>query len=82
MPQAALIIGSAEDADLQLQGSNIAAQHARLEHKGGRLFCTALGGDPDLLLAPTHCWLDGVELRAGVSCRGIHPCTLTDRQKA
>ena len=80
MPQAVLVIGSTADADLQLQGSNIAAQHARLEHKGGRLFCTALGGDPDLLLASTHCWLDGVELRAGVRCRGMHPCTLTDRQ--
>ena len=32
-----------------------------------RLFCTALAADPDALLAPTHCWLDGVELRPGVS---------------
>lgn len=69
MPQAALVIGSAADADVQLEGSNVAAQHARLEWRGGRLFCTATSGDPDILLAPTHCWLDGVELRPGVmSC--------------
>ncbi|EFN58546.1 hypothetical protein CHLNCDRAFT_140654 [Chlorella variabilis] len=67
MPQAALVIGSAADADVQLEGSNVAAQHARLEWRGGRLFCTATSGDPDILLAPTHCWLDGVELRPGVS---------------
>ncbi|KAL4457751.1 hypothetical protein ABPG75_012616 [Micractinium tetrahymenae] len=67
MPQAAVVVGSSGDADLQVQGANVAAQHARLEFKCGRLFCTALAGDPDLLLAPTHCWLDGVELRPGVS---------------
>lgn len=67
MAQAALVIGSAADADLQLQGAHVAAQHARLDFKGGRLFATALSGDPDVLLAPTHCWLDGVELRPGVS---------------
>lgn len=66
MPKAALVIGSAADADVRLEGSNIAPQHVRLEHKGGRLFCTALSGDPDLLLSATHCWLDGVELRPGV----------------
>lgn len=67
MPRASLIIGSSEDADLQLQGSDIAATHAKLEYKGGRLYCTALGGDPDLLLSPTACWMGGVELRPGVS---------------
>jgi hypothetical protein len=66
MPRASLIIGSSEDADLQLQGSDIAATHAKLEYKGGRLYCTALGGDLDLLLSPTACWMDGVELRPGV----------------
>ncbi|PRW56301.1 hypothetical protein C2E21_5063 [Chlorella sorokiniana] len=67
MPSSSLVLGSAADADLQLEGSGVAAQHARLEWKGGRLFCTALSADPDLLLAPTNCWLDGVELRPGVS---------------
>lgn len=67
MPRASLIIGSSEDADLPMQGSDIVATHAKLEYKGGRLYCTALGGDPDLLLSPTACWMDGVELRPGVS---------------
>lgn len=67
MVQATVVVGSAPDADLQLEGSNVAAQHTRLEWRGGRLFATALSGDPDVLLAPTHCWLDGVELRPGVS---------------
>lgn len=67
MPAAAVVVGSSGEADLQVQGTNVAAQHARLEYKSGRLFCTALAADPDLLLAPTHCWLDGVELRPGVS---------------
>lgn len=115
MPSSSLVVGSAADADLQLEGSGVAAQHARLgavaglgglgccsaggpqriiagphtaasamanpcafqscethppaaaEWKGGRLFCTTLSADPDMLLAPTNCWLDGVELRPGVS---------------
>ncbi|KAL4443014.1 hypothetical protein ABPG77_008505 [Micractinium sp. CCAP 211/92] len=67
MPQAAMVVGSSAEADLQVQGPSVAAQHARLEWRSGRLFCTALAADPDLLLAPTHCWLDGVELRPGVN---------------
>ncbi|PSC71612.1 hypothetical protein C2E20_5080 [Micractinium conductrix] len=68
MPQAAIVVGSGADAGLQLPASpNLAPAHARLEFKSGRLFCTALAADPDALLAPTHCWLDGVELRPGVN---------------
>lgn len=74
MPQAAMVVGSSAEADLRVEGPGVAAQHACLEWRSGRLFCTALAADPDLLLAPTHCWLDGVELRPGVSavpaCRG------------
>lgn len=42
-------------------------QHARLERKGGRVFCTALAGDADDLLSDTHTWLDGSQLRHGVA---------------
>lgn len=66
MPQAVVMIGSSSDADLRMEGANIAPSHARIEFKGGRLFCTALAADTDALLAPTHCWMDGVELRPGV----------------
>ena len=46
----------------------VAAEHARLELKSGRLFCTALAAaDPDSLLSPTFTWLEGSELRAGVA---------------
>jgi hypothetical protein len=38
-------------------------QHARLERKGGRLFCVALSGDADDLLSDTHTWLNGSQLR-------------------
>ena len=125
MPLSSVVIGSGAGADLQLSGSGVAAQHARLESKvgacirlvhhpqpagclaswppptptsptlchpaglqGGRLFVTALTGDPDLLLAPTAVWLDGVELRPNVSLgraladppharqRGLRRCAL------
>jgi hypothetical protein len=44
----------------------VLAEHAKLEWRGGRLYCTALAGDPDDLLAPTAAWIDGSELRPGV----------------
>lgn len=46
----------------------VASEHARLESKGGRLFCSAIAPcDADDLLAPTGVWLNGVELRSNVS---------------
>ena len=46
----------------------VAADHARLEVKCGRLFCTALAAaDPDALLSPTFTWIEGHELRPGVA---------------
>lgn len=42
-------------------------QHAQLECKGGRVFCTALAGDPDDLLSDTHTWLNGSQLRHNVA---------------
>ncbi len=42
-------------------------QHAKLERKGGRVFCTALAGDEDDLLGETHTWMNGTGLRHGVA---------------
>ena len=72
LPSKSLTIGSSSSssessADLQLSGPGVAPEHVRLELRGGRLFAQALTGDPELLLSPTAVWLDGVELRAGVS---------------
>ena len=41
-------------------------QHARLEVRGGRAFCTALVGDEDDLTSKSYTWMNGVELRTGV----------------
>lgn len=43
----------------------VEGEHARLEFKGGRLYCTALTGDPDQLLSSTRAWLNGAEMRPG-----------------
>lgn len=59
-------VGSSQGADLVVQGPQVLAEHAKLEWRGGRLYCTALAGDPDDLLAPTAAWIDGSELRPGV----------------
>lgn len=46
----------------------MAAEHARLELKSGRLFCTALSAmDPDNMLSPTATWIDGTQLRSNVA---------------
>lgn len=67
MPKPVVVVGCQAQADVKLVGQQVDAEHAKLELKGGRLFCTALSGDPELLLSPTRCWLDGSEMRAGVA---------------
>lgn len=60
-------VGSASDADLRVTNSAVEQRHAQLERKGGRVFITALAGDPDDLLSDTHTWLNDSELRHGVA---------------
>lgn len=62
------MVGTAPSADIPAQGADVVAEHARLEFRSGRLFCTALhAADPDALLSPTATWLAGSELRPGVA---------------
>lgn len=43
-------------------------EHARLEWKSGRLFCTALFPvDPDDLMSPTRSWIEDSEMLPGVA---------------
>ncbi len=42
-------------------------EHAKLEHKNGRVLCTALGFDEMQPLSDTHTWMNGTQLRHGVS---------------
>ena len=42
-----------------------AAEHACIEVKAGRLYCSALVGDPDNFLDETRTWLNDSELRPG-----------------
>lgn len=60
-------VGSSGDSDIPISGSNCQADHARLEHTNGRVYCTALAGDPDDFLCSTFTWLNGNELRRGVA---------------
>ena len=45
----------------------MAAEHACIEVKAGRLYCSALVGDPDNFLDETHTWLNDSELRPGTT---------------
>lgn len=45
--------------------SAVAEAHAKLEHKSGRVFCTALLGE--FMTDSTLTWIDGTELRPGVA---------------
>jgi hypothetical protein len=65
--QDAITIGTADGCGLRMTGESIADKHARVFHKGGRMFCRALLGDPDDLRSATHTWiLPDTHLRAGV----------------
>lgn len=60
-------IGTAGGSDLLLTAQNAAAEHACIEVKAGRLYCSALVGDPDNFLDETRTWLNDSELRPGCS---------------
>lgn len=44
----------------------VALEHAKLEFKYGRLFCTALLGKEDKLDAASLTWIDGAQLLTGI----------------
>ena len=44
----------------------VAEEHACIEVKAGRLYCSALVGDPDNFLDETRTWLNDSELRPGI----------------
>lgn len=50
----------------------VAEEHACIEVKNGRLYCTALVGDPDYFLDDTFTWLNDSELRPGKACLPTH----------
>ena len=43
----------------------VSEEHACIEIKAGRLYCTALVGDPDNFMDATFTWVNGSELRPG-----------------
>ncbi|DBA66928.1 TPA: hypothetical protein ACH3X2_002044 [Trebouxia sp. C0005] len=60
-------IGTAGGSDLLLEAQQVAEEHACIEVKAGRLYCSALVGDPDNFLDETRTWLNDTELRPGCS---------------
>lgn len=60
-------IGTAGGSDLLLEGQQVAEEHACIEIKAGRLYCSPLLGDPDNFLDDTRTWLNDSELRSGCS---------------
>jgi len=50
------VIGTGPGCALKLDSPGIAAEHAKLEKKSGRLFCTALVGEGDMM-ADTKTWV-------------------------
>ncbi|KAA6425567.1 MAG: hypothetical protein FRX49_04464 [Trebouxia sp. A1-2] len=58
-------IGTAGGSDLLLEAQQVAEEHACIEVKAGRLYCSALVGDPDNFLDETRTWLNDTELRPG-----------------
>jgi hypothetical protein len=83
--QAEVTIGSGDSCSLRVSGSNVAAEHARIFPKGGRIFCRALQGDPDDLTAETGTWiLPDTQLRPGVDYMlspGAQVCGRKKRKK-
>jgi hypothetical protein len=52
----------------------VAPEHARIERKAGRVFCTALVGDEDDLFSDTYTWVDGNQIRKGWWCLNAIVC--------
>lgn len=46
-------MGSAPSADLRIQSANVAAEHARVERRGGRTYVLALQGKEEDLQSKT-----------------------------
>lgn len=42
-------------------------EHAKIELKSGRVFCTALQSNQDDLISQANVWIDGVQIIFGVS---------------
>jgi len=59
------VVGSEATAGLQVGVEGVVAEHAKLMKRNGRLFCTALVGDGDMM-ADTRTWLNANQLRSGV----------------
>mmetsp|Transcript_39324 Transcript_39324/g.93181 ORF Transcript_39324/g.93181 Transcript_39324/m.93181 type:complete len:183 (+) Transcript_39324:40-588(+) len=59
------LVGKTSASILSLQVDGVADEHARLEKKNGRLFCTALVGSGNLT-EDTRTWLNGNQIRSGV----------------
>ena len=45
----------------------VAEEHACIELRKGRLYCTALVGDPDNFMDDTFTWLNDSEIRPGLT---------------
>eukprot|EP00884_Botryococcus_braunii_P006379 jgi/Botrbrau1/15742/Bobra.4_1s0110.1 len=61
-----ITIGSTISADLCIEHPKVATIHAEIEERRGRVFCTALSSEEEILLADTWTWLQGNHLRRGV----------------
>ncbi|KAK9822478.1 hypothetical protein WJX81_000220 [Elliptochloris bilobata] len=62
-----IAVGSAATADLRIQSPRVAAEHARVERRAGRVYLLALLGDVDDLQCDTDTCLEGTQLRKGVA---------------
>ncbi|KAL3158804.1 hypothetical protein ABBQ32_011531 [Trebouxia sp. C0010 RCD-2024] len=60
-------IGTGGGSDLLLDGQKVEQEHACIESKSGRLYLSALVGDPDNFRDETRTWLNDSELRPGCS---------------
>ncbi|KAK9814589.1 hypothetical protein WJX72_008289 [[Myrmecia] bisecta] len=64
--QSKLTIGAGPNCEVHVR-SKASPEHAIIEARSGRVFCTALAGDDDDLFTDTFCWLNGTQLRKGVA---------------
>ncbi|GMH36407.1 hypothetical protein BSKO_04275 [Bryopsis sp. KO-2023] len=62
-----LVVGSASGTDLLMEGPNVGDEHARIELKQGRVYCTALVGEEGSLTAESYTWIDGNPIRPGIA---------------
>lgn len=60
-------IGTGHACDLKLESSKVAEHHATLHVRGKQLFCQAVVGKEDGIWGESHTWLEGQQLRPGVS---------------